>query len=138
MIVESSNVLRGGEIVSHQLQICDDTFIPGLERLSGVIKSGGARALVQLNHGGAKAFPVPGAGVPLSASTVPITHGVIPRSMTTGEIGAMVSYFAEAARRSVEAGFDGVEIQGCHFYLLSQFLSPFFNRRTDESQVLHG
>ena len=132
VIVESSNVSPGGEIASFQLQIHDDRFVPGLTRLAESIKSEGARALIQLNHGGAKALPSRKGEPLVSASEVPISHGQIPRSMTTAEISQVVKAFADAAERAMASGFHGIEIQGCHFYLLSQFLSAYSNHREDE------
>jgi 2,4-dienoyl-CoA reductase-like NADH-dependent reductase (Old Yellow Enzyme family) len=132
VIVESTNIKPGGEIATHQLQIFDDRFIDGLQRLSQAIQTAGARAIIQINHGGAKCIPrYPGQSF-ISASDVPITHGQIPRSMNIPEITELVRDFGDAAERAIKAGFDGVEIQGCHFYLLSQFLSPYSNKREDE------
>jgi 2,4-dienoyl-CoA reductase-like NADH-dependent reductase (Old Yellow Enzyme family) len=132
VIVESTNIMPGGEIASNQLQICDDRYIDGLKTLATAIASKNAIALIQINHGGAKAFPLTAGQAFLSASDVPISHGQIPRSMSVDEIGAIVAGFAAAAERAIRAGFDGVEIQACHFYLLSQFLSPYSNKRQDE------
>ena len=54
------------------------------------------------------------------------------KEMTKDEIKYLVNAFAEAARRVKESGFDGVEIHAGHGYMLSQFLSPYYNKRTDE------
>jgi 2,4-dienoyl-CoA reductase-like NADH-dependent reductase (Old Yellow Enzyme family) len=56
----------------------------------------------------------------------------MPRALSTSEIVEIVAGFGEAARRAVEAGFDGVELHGCHGYLLNQFMSPLTNHRDDE------
>lgn len=70
---------------------------------------------------------------PVSASDIPSrVGGDIPRALTTDEIYTIVDKFAEAAKRAVTAGFDAVEIQAGHGYLLNQFLSPTTNDRTDE------
>ncbi len=58
VIVESTNIMPGGEIASNQLQICDDRYIDGLKTLATAIASKNAIALIQINHGGAKAFPL--------------------------------------------------------------------------------
>jgi len=132
VIVESTNIKPGGEVSSHQLQIFEDRFIDGLKKLSQAIQSGGTRAIIQINHGGAKCIPRYPGQIFISASDVPITHGQIPRSMSIPEIRELVQDFGDAAVRAIKAGFDGVEIQGCHFYLLSQFLSPYSNKREDD------
>ena len=70
---------------------------------------------------------------PVSASDIPSrVGGDIPRALTTDEIYTIVNKFAEAAKRAVTAGFDAIEIQAGHGYLLNQFLSPTTNDRTDE------
>ncbi|UCF57385.1 MAG: NADH:flavin oxidoreductase [Deltaproteobacteria bacterium] len=132
VIVESTNMKPGGEITTHQLQIFDDRFVDGLQKLSQAIQSAGTRGIIQINHGGAKCIPTYPGQTFVSASDVPITHGQIPRSMSIPEIRELVRGFGDAAERAIKAGFDGVEIQGCHFYLLSQFLSPYSNKREDE------
>lgn len=139
VIVEATNIRSGGEIVSHQLQICDDRFIDGFQKLYQAISSGGSKAIIQLNHGGAKCIPKYTGQTFISASNIPITHGQIPRSMTAAEIKEVIQDFGHGAVRAIGAGFDGVEIQGGHFYLLSQFLSPYSNKREDEyGRDLHG
>jgi len=132
VIVESTNVMRGEEIATHQLQIHDNRFVDGLGELASTIASKQAKCLIQLNHGGAKAFPLYPGQAFVSASAIPVSHGQIPRGMSVGEIEDVVLAFADAAERAVKAGFDGVEVQACHFYLLSQFLSPYSNKREDE------
>ncbi|QWF81995.1 NADH:flavin oxidoreductase/NADH oxidase family protein [Amycolatopsis sp. CA-230715] len=100
-------------------------------------KSGGARVWMQLNHPGRQvlaAMP----GVAWGPSAVKVDVGkqskrlARPVEMTAGQIAATVARFAESARRAEQAGFDGVEIHAAHGYLLSQFLSPLVNKRTDE------
>ena len=56
------------------------------------------------------------------------------KEMTKEDINYIVNAFAQSARRAKESGFDGIEIQGAHTYLINQFLSPYYNRRTDENR----
>ncbi|MCG3753579.1 MULTISPECIES: NADH:flavin oxidoreductase/NADH oxidase family protein [Amycolatopsis] len=100
-------------------------------------KSGGARVWMQINHPGRQVMAnMP--GVAWGPSAVKVNLGkqskrlAQPTEMTAVQIGQTVARFAETARRAEEAGFDGVEIHAAHGYLLSQFLSPLVNRRTDE------
>ncbi|MDP3762391.1 MAG: hypothetical protein Q8R01_17950 [Ramlibacter sp.] len=94
---------------------------------------GSARMLLQLNHPGRQAMrdvdsaPVAPSAVPLQAKR----FFAMPREMTDGEIVSLIARFAEAAEGAERAGFAGVEIHAAHGYLLSQFLSPNINRRTD-------
>lgn len=132
VIVESTNVFPGGDIADFQIQIHNDCFIPGLTHLAEAIKSQETPAIIQLNHGGAKALPSKVGTNLVSASEVCVSHGLVPRSLTGTEIHTLVDAFAQGAQRAVQSGFDGVEIQGCHFYLLSQFLSAYTNRRNDK------
>ncbi|GAA1026321.1 MULTISPECIES: NADH:flavin oxidoreductase/NADH oxidase family protein [Amycolatopsis] len=100
-------------------------------------KSGGARVWMQINHPGRQVLAnLP--GVAWGPSEVKVDLGkqskrfARPAAMTSDHIGQTVARFAETARRAEEAGFDGVEIHAAHGYLLSQFLSPLVNTRTDE------
>lgn len=94
---------------------------------------GGAHMLLQLNHPGRQAMrdvdraPVAPSAVPLQAKR----FFAMPREITDGEITSLIARFAEAAEGAERAGFAGVEIHAAHGYLLSQFLSPNTNLRTD-------
>lgn len=112
----------------------DDKFIPGLRRLAIAIKSHGPRSLVQINHAGRYAISRHiGNQQPVAPSPLPsrLTRET-PREMSIEEIGQVVEDFARAARRVKEAGFDGVEIISGTGYLISEFLSPLTNQRTDD------
>ncbi len=117
-----------------QLRIDKNQFIPGLYELTEEIHKYGALASVQLNHAGASAYPERLQGLQaVSASSVPSKEGnPAPRPLTKQEIYHIVDAYAESAKRAVQAGFDMVEIHGGHSYLLNQFLSPYYNKRTDE------
>jgi 2,4-dienoyl-CoA reductase-like NADH-dependent reductase (Old Yellow Enzyme family) len=88
---------------------------------------------IQLTHGGRQSFPILlGGNTPLAPSAVYDTSTkIMPRAMTDTEIWEIVDAFGEAARRSRIAGFDAVQIHGAHGYLVSEFLSPYTNRRDD-------
>ena len=107
--------------------------IPGLYRLCESIHDCGSKISILLNHAGSAANGKITNIQPVSASDIPSrVGGDIPRALTTDEIYTIVDKFAEAAKRAVTAGFDAVEIQAGHGYLLNQFLSPTTNDRTDE------
>jgi 2,4-dienoyl-CoA reductase-like NADH-dependent reductase (Old Yellow Enzyme family) len=119
-----------GRVRASQLGIHNDTLVPGLSRLAGAAHAHGSKTLVQIAHGGCTANDPVGEWVGPSAMTLP--DGRTCRELAKSEIAGIVQDFRRAARRSMDAGFDGVQIHSAHAYLLSEFLSPYFNRRTDE------
>ncbi len=112
----------------------DDRFIPGLSRLAGAIRENGAVAAIQLNHCGRYNHSSALEGrQPVAPSAVASRMtGETPREMNLDEIAGTVESFAEAAVRAKEAGFQVVEVLHGTGYLISEFLSPLTNRRTDE------
>lgn len=116
----------------HTVSLTDDSCIPGLQRLAETVHQHGSRIVAQLNHATSQIFFAPrGPVYGPSDATDPAT-GIKPLPFTTEQIRGLVSEFGEAALRAKKAGFDGVQIHGAHGYLLSKFLSPVFNTRTDE------
>ena len=131
IVVESAAIAPDGLLMPFQMGIWDDAQVPGLARLASAIRAEGVPAVLQIVHGGARAWRAEIEAERLGASAVPIMPGPAPRAMTEAEIETAIDGFRQAARRAMEAGFDGVEIHAAHFYLISQFLSPYTNRRTD-------
>lgn len=117
-----------------QLRMDNDQYLPGLWEFNERMHAHGACTSVQINHAGASAYPGRLNGVQqVSASNIPSKRGMaIPRPLTVEEIYEIVNKYAEAANRAMRAGFDCVEIHAGHSYLISQFLSPIYNDRTDE------
>ncbi|MFB7642444.1 NADH-dependent flavin oxidoreductase [Peribacillus butanolivorans] len=111
-----------------------DDLIPSLRRLASAIKAKGAKAILQIFHGGREVPPelVPNGDV-VSASNIPSQGDgkPVPRPLSELEIKSIITDFGETTRRAIEAGFDGVEIHGANGYLLQQFFSPHSNRRED-------
>ena len=111
-----------------------DEMIPSLEKLASAIKEEGAKAILQIFHGGRECPPdlVPNGDV-VSASAVSSERNgsVTPRELSEAEIQTIIHAFGETARRAIEAGYDGVEIHGANGYLIQQFFSPHSNRRED-------
>ncbi|ALP91496.1 oxidoreductase [Clostridium butyricum] len=116
-----------------QLRLNHDCFIPGLYKFTERLHKYGTCVSVQINHSGASAVPGRIGMQAASASDVPSkTGGAVPRPLSKEEIYEIADKYADAARRAQMAGFDAVEIHMGHSYLISQFLSPIFNKRTDE------
>ena len=117
-----------------QIRLDHDRYMPNLFRLTERLHRQGACVAIQINHSGASAVPGRIEGnTPVSSSNIPSkTGGAIPRPLTVEEIYVIADKYADAARRAQMAGFDAVEIHGGHSYLLCQFLSPLYNKRTDE------
>jgi len=112
-----------------------DDFISGLSELAATIQAEGARACLQLNHGGRYIHGAllrkgcrPVAPSPLASRLTRET----PKALEPEEIRAVIEAFGQAARRTLEAGFDAVELLAGTGYLISQFLSPLTNQRQDE------
>ncbi|MGE6376746.1 NADH-dependent flavin oxidoreductase [Peribacillus muralis] len=112
-----------------------DVMIPSLSRLASAIKAKGAKAILQIFHGGREVPPelVPNGDV-VSAGDIPSAGEgkPVPRPLTEKEIESIVRDFGETTRRAIEAGYDGVEIHGANGYLIQQFFSPDSNRREDK------
>lgn len=116
-----------------QLRIDKDCYIPRLFDLTQTCHRSGACIGVQINHAGASAMSSRIGMQPVSASTLPSkTGGEKPRPLTRNELVSIAKDYGAAAKRAVNAGFDLIEIHAGHSYLISQFLSPIMNDRTDE------
>ncbi|MDX8150004.1 NADH:flavin oxidoreductase/NADH oxidase family protein [Patulibacter brassicae] len=111
----------------------DDRDLAALRSWASAAKAGGARAWVQINHPGRQAMWFAGGTRPVAPSAVgaSVPGYVRPRELTEGEIGEIVARYATTAAVVARAGFDGVQLHGAHGYLISQFLSPRSNQRTD-------
>ncbi|MCX7677613.1 MAG: FAD-dependent oxidoreductase [Spirochaetes bacterium] len=116
------------------LQIGSDDAIDDFKELTKMIKDEGACAWIQLFHAGAYSYSKLLGGIdPIAPSAVYSNYSkTMPREMTLEDIKQVQQGFVDAAARAKEAGFDGVEIIGSAGYLITQFLSPLTNKRTDE------
>ena len=125
-------VSRLGQSSPAQYGIYSDKMIPGLRRLTETVHKEGSKIAVQITHCGLNSGYFRRQGKTLQAVSVLDELETPHKEMTETEIEAIISDFGSAARRAVEAGFDAIELHGAHGFLMSQFLSPFFNRRTDQ------
>jgi 2,4-dienoyl-CoA reductase-like NADH-dependent reductase (Old Yellow Enzyme family) len=136
--VEMASPERAGRHRHRELGIYDDRFLPGLVGLVEMIHRGGAKASIQLGHGGGHTRRDICGEAPIAPSAIPhpvfeVTfETIVPEEMTKARIEETKAAFAAAAQRAQGAGFDCVEIHAAHGYLISQFHNTFENRRRDE------
>ena len=127
--VEPTYIYLPGDMSIH-----DDSFIPGWQKLTAAVHQYGAKIMPQLFHPAYMAFPIPGTPRLIAPSNVgPYYAKEAPRAVTKEELQVIIRQFGEAAKRVQTAGGDGVEIHAAHAHgLLGGFLSPLYNKRTDE------
>ena len=122
---------RSGLSFPHQLWVRPEAM-EGLRALTAAIHEAGAKASIQLGHCGNMAKrSVAGERALAPSARLNLYGPVWPRAMTDADIARVVSRFGDAVALAIDAGFDAVELHAGHGYLISQFLSPLTNRRTD-------
>ena len=131
IISSHAYVHRNGQAGPRQLAVCSDDLLPGLTAMADAVHQNNGKMVLQLAHAGFFADARLTGHPPFAVSNIEGIAKAPRTELTEKEIGQIVLAFAEAATRAKKAGFDGVQIHSAHGYLLSQFLSPAFNRRTD-------
>ena len=134
IILENANIeYPVGSNGTSQIRIDHDSFMPRYYQLVENLHKNGAMVAIQVNHAGASASSARTGMETVSSSNIPTkAGGEIPRPMTREEILTTVKKYGEAAKRVQAIGFDAIEIHCGHSYLMSQFISPYYNKRTDE------
>lgn len=136
VITACTHVTQNGQGFHGQFAAYSDEFIPSLKRVANAVKDQGAKAVLQIYHGGKMSPPelIPNGEI-VSASDVPVVmggkDGKIPKPLTEAEVEEIIEAYGEATRRAIEAGYNGVEIHGANGYLIQQFFSGHSNRRED-------
>ena len=122
-----------GRALKYQTGIQSDDMIPGLKRLAEAVHEEGGRIAFQLAHAGRQSSKEVIGETPMgpSSNVRDPVYFFKPRAMTEAEIQGTIGAFGAAARRAVKAGADAVQLHAAHGFLISQFLSPFFNLRKD-------
>ncbi len=131
IITSHAFVSPEGRARPRQLGIHTDEMIPGLRQMTEAVHAKGGRIVIQLAHAGAEADPGVTGLEALGPSAFSKPDSAASRGMGAADLSRIVEAFGEGALRAKRAGFDGVQIHAAHGYLLSQFLSPHFNTRTD-------
>lgn len=133
IIIEHSFVAPEGQASQQQVSVAEDSLVDDLRQLAKTIQQNGSKAVMQINHAGSAALTKVIGQTPVAPSAVANPRmGDLPRELTREEIQGIVEAFRQAAIRTKQAGFDGVEIHSAHGYLLNQFFSPLTNQRTDQ------
>ncbi|MHC1719914.1 MAG: NADH:flavin oxidoreductase [Clostridiaceae bacterium] len=112
----------------------NDSFLDGQRDVAKIIKQNKAIAILQISHAGANANPTGLNGkTKVAPSNVTDADGnIVARGLTVDDILEIKQNFTDAAVRAKKAGFDGIQLHCAHGYLLSNFINPIFNKRTDE------
>ena len=121
-----------GQASPWQLGVYKDELISGLTEMTKAVHDHGGKIVMQLAHAGLTANAELTGKAPIGPSPLEDPNASPSQEMTDSDIARVVSAFTAGAKRAQTAGFDGVQIHGAHGYLLSEFLSPFFNRRQDQ------
>lgn len=132
IITGHAHVLPNGQASPFQTGIYKDDFIPGLRQVTDAVHDEGGKIVLQIAHAGCQALQRYTKTEPAGPSVFDNMGKPICRELTDQEISEIVKAFGKAAVRAKKAGFDGIQIHGAHGYLFSQFLSPFYNKRSDE------
>ena len=144
IFVEASGVSPEGRITPWCTGIWNDEQAKAWKKIVDICHSNGSKVAMQLAHAGRKASVhressgvgsvaiSEGGWQSVSSTNVAFGDYAAPRALSVDEIAKLVEAFAAAAKRSVAAGFDAVEIHGAHGYLIHQFLSPLANDRSDQ------
>ena len=135
VITAATAVSKHAQAFPNQISIMDQSFLPSMKRLANAIKSGGAKAILQLHHGGRmNQLGLYDNQDIVSASSVKSEreNTKTPRALLTQEVYQIINDFENAIILAIEAGFDGIELHGANRYLIQQFFSPLTNKRQDE------
>jgi len=131
IITGHSYIQKNGQAIGKQMSVYNDTFIPGLSKISNSVHEhgNGCKVALQISHCGRQSLHSKKIIAP--SAILEQFMNRMPQEMTIEDIEETIEAFAQAARRAKEAGFDAVQLHGAHGYLINQFLSPCTNKRTD-------
>jgi 2,4-dienoyl-CoA reductase-like NADH-dependent reductase (Old Yellow Enzyme family) len=124
-------VQQVGQASPFQLGFYDDSLIAGLQSMTGAVHAAGGQIVAQLAHAGNFALEKAVGRPPVVASSFDDLAQTPRSELSPDDLSILKDDYVAAARRAQAAGFDGIQLHSAHGYLLSQFLSPWFNRRSD-------
>lgn len=133
VIVEATGIAPEGRISDACLGIYNDQQVNALKKVVDSVHDNGAKIAIQINHAGRKCGAVDGVDTIYGPSSIAYSDSYrTPIELDHQGIEHVIQEFVDAAQRADECGFDALEIHGAHGYLLSQFMSPYSNKRNDE------
>jgi len=132
IISSHSYVSKEGQGTPWQIGIHKDGLVNGLKEMTSAVHENGGKILLQLAHAGQYAATDLTELPALTVSPLPTSTDVPYKEITKEDISSLILSYAQAAKRAKNTGFDGIQLHSAHGYLLSQFLSPAYNHRTDE------
>ena len=130
LCVEATAVTPGGRFCPDHIGLWEDRQIERHKIIAEACRENDVVSLIQLNHTGITTNPQ--MGDPIGPSAVPTRSGAMAREMSISEIHEMQEAFIQAAVRAKKAGYDGIQLHGCHSYLINQFVAKSTNLREDE------
>lgn len=132
LITGMMGVGENARVYDKMIDVSDESFVASYRPVAERVHVAGARLCAQLTNCGFKAYLIDRGDLPYAPSDRVENGELVAREMTGDDIALVVSEFARAAAKCKEAGIDAVEVHAAHGYLLSQFLCPLSNSRTDE------
>lgn len=132
LIITSGIEVTEEQVFLNSFRINEDLCIEPLKDLTSAVHDAGGKIMSQLLHGGSFIFMQPDYEPQAPSAVQDRFSKVTPREMTKENIENIIGRFADAAYRSKQAGFDGVQIQGSAGFLINKFFSPYYNQRQDE------
>ncbi len=133
IITGHASVQESGRASPDMMGAHNDEFVPGLRRLVETVHKYDSKIVMQVNHAGRQTSSSIIGQTPVAPSAVYYKlFNETPRALDEKEIEELIEAYGAAAGRAVWAGFDGVQIHGAHGYMVSQFISPYTNKREDK------
>ncbi|WP_432666748.1 NADH:flavin oxidoreductase [Wukongibacter baidiensis] len=132
LIITSSIEVTEEKVLNTSLRIYDDSYINSFKKLTSAVHEAEGKILAQLLYGGSQVFCKIDYETLGPSAVQDRFSKIIPKAMTNDDIFNIIECFSDAALRSKMANFDGVQINAASGFLLNKFLSPFYNRRSDE------
>ena len=133
IITGYAKVMKGEQPNPGMIGIYDDSFVEEYQNLTEMVHRNGCKIALQIAYGGSNTdYKIKEREIWGPSSVAHQVYGTVPTEMTQENIKTLTNAFADAVERAKLSGFDGVEYHASHGYLLSQFLTPYYNRRMDE------